>query len=303
MRITRGRDDTLTFSFLPEDSAPQHPEDSAPQPPAVEAGAGWEQVDLRDRADVHTIVTSDRAEAQQGGLGSVARRSGGGGAHAAHAAPAQSDAGHTATLERGALDGAHASASGHESQPRGLAAPAHHGASHAVAAKARGTNGTRANGHGSDNGHVALPRKPALDGMADQPRALNGKTSVLNGHAEALNGHAAPPPAVHSAGVRLNGQGATAAEAAALAHLRRQEQLSRDAAPVNGAGASVSGRAARDAGHGLAAAAVAGAAAEAVTAAYSDLATAGHLEEALALVEAAVQASRSDVLGRRAPRP
>ncbi len=311
VRITRGRDDTLTFSFLPEDSAPQHPEDSAPQPLAVDSGAGWEQVDLRDRADVHSIVINDHAEAQHGGLGSGPQRSGGEGAHAAHVAPAQSDAGRTATMERGGLNGAHASASGHE--PHGPAAPAQNGAGHAVAAsagtpEAGGSNGMRtsANGHSSDNSHKALPRVPLLparDGVDDQPRAPNGKHFALIGHAEALNGQAAPAPVLHSAGVRLNGQGATAAEAAALAHLRRQVQLSRDAAPVNDAGASASGRAARGAGHGLAAAAVAGAAAEAVTAAYSDLATAGHLEEALALVEAAVAAGRTDVLGRRASRP
>ena len=124
------------------------------------------------------------------------------------------------------------------------------------------------------------------------------------------NGCHAEPLALRGNALLLGSPNGVSAEAA-IAHFRRQEQLSCGHGTATMAPARIAID--REAGsprngHGgprhqqpeLTVAEVATAEPEAVIAAYSDLASAGGLEKALALVEAAVQAGRSDVLSRYA---
>lgn len=165
--------------------------------------------------------------------------------------------------------------------------------------------------NGRLGGSTAAPAGDAAPahGLADAAAREHAAHNSMPGH---RNGHSAEPPALRGSGVRLGKPGGAGEDEAAAAHLRRQEQLSaRPGSAYNGvatwdarspAARNPKGaQAPRRTGHVLTPAQVAGAEAEAVTAAYSNLAAAGGLEEALALVEAAVQAGRDDVLSRCAP--
>lgn len=164
-------------------------------------------------------------------------------------------------------------------------------------------------GNGKLGGCAAVPAADAAPAR-DSAGAAETKHAVQNGTPGHRNGHSAELPPLRGSSVRLGKPGGAGEDKAAIAHFRRQEQLSaRPGGAYNGAatwdvrslGAArdpKGGVASRRTGHVLTPAQVAGAEAEAVTAAYSNLAAAGGLEEALALVEAAVQAGRDDVLSR-----
>ena len=273
MRITHGRDDTLTFTFLQED----------------------------DEQALHSVEGAAAASERPspvGGLLNGHRAAAGVSGHSEHSTVAHSvlDAELEATLRARSNGSAAAPAAQATLALNGSASMAavEHAMEHAVS-------------NGRLGGSAAAPAADAAParGSADAAVREHAVHTSTPGH---RNGHSAEPPAMRGSSVRLGKPGGAREDEAAAAHLRRQEQMSaRPGSAFNGAATWDARSPARDprgahalrrTGHVLAPAQVAGAEAEVVTAAYSNLAAAGALEEALALVEAAVQAGRDDVLSR-----
>ena len=274
MRITHGRDDTLTFTFLQED----------------------------DEQALHSVEIAAAASERPSPVSGLLN---------GHRAAASVSAGHSehSTVAHSVLDAEleatlHARSNGSTAAPAAQATLALNGSASMAAVE-------HAMEHAVSNGRLGgSAAAPAADaaparGSADAAVREHAVHTSTPGH---RNGHSAEPSAMRGSSVRLGKPGGAGEDEAAAAHLRRQEQMSaRPGGAYNGAATwdarspargPRGAHALRRTGHVLAPAQVAGAEAEVVTAAYSNLAAAGALEEALALVEAAVQAGRDDVLSR-----
>ena len=275
VRITRGRDDTVTFTFLQEDN-----------------------VQALHSAEAAAAV-SERLSPMSGLLNGYCAAVGVSAEHSEHSVLTHSPA-------EAALDATlHARGNGSTAAPAAQVALARNGSADVAAVEHAIEHAVQ---YGKLRGSAPAPA-PHLAPARGSKSAAATEHAVHNGMPGHRNGHSANLPALRGNGVHL-GQPGGASEEAAIAHFRRQEQLgARPGGAYNGAATwharrPGAARDARDAGAPrrtglvLAPAQVAGAEAEAVTAAYSNLAAAGGLEEALALVEAAVQAGRDDVLSR-----